>query len=113
MGKCTGCGAALDPGWKFCIMCGEAIAPTAYPAKELGVAPAEETPVDQTVTDMDASSSSTPGPIPAAIRPVVDSDDELVPRNRPDIAMIVGVVVALGGGLLIILVAIALFAPRG
>ncbi|CAN5408321.1 hypothetical protein BH10ACT4_BH10ACT4_11520 [soil metagenome] len=93
MGKCTSCGAALDPNWKFCVSCGTAVV-------------AAEGTVDEAAT-------AIPEPIPAVIRPIAESDDEPVPRTRPDIAVIVGVVMALGGGVLIILVAIALFSPRG
>jgi hypothetical protein len=95
MGKCTNCGAALDPSWKFCVTCGTAVVLT------------ESTPAGE------APGAAIPEPIPAAIRPIAESDDEPVPRKRPDIAVIVGVVMALGGGVLIILVAIALFSPRG
>jgi uncharacterized OB-fold protein len=87
MGKCTNCGAALDPEWKFCIACGE--------------------PVPVTVEDGVAASRE---PIPSAIRP--DEPDEPRSRKRPDVAVLVGVVMAVGGGVLIILVAIILFSPR-
>ncbi len=99
MGKCTNCGAALDPGWKFCIACGERVEPAepAEPAES-----AEETGVTATPTRE---------PIPSAIRP--DEPDEPLPRKRVDAALIFGIVMAVGGGVLIILVAIALFSPRG
>lgn len=86
MGKCANCGATLDPGWKFCITCGERVSAD-------DVAP--------TIRE----------PIPSAIRP--DEPDEPLPKKRPDVAVLVGVIMAVGGGVLIILVAIALFSPRG
>jgi hypothetical protein len=94
MGKCTNCGAALDPGWKFCIACGEAVRPAAE---------------DDTAS---AHPASTPEPIPSAIRPD-ESDDEPIPRKRADAALVFGIVMAVGGVVLIILVAVALFSPRG
>ena len=51
--------------------------------------------------------------IPSAIRPDVLSDDEPLPRKRVDVALMLGIVMAVGGGVLIIIVAIALFSPRG
>ncbi|CAN5287172.1 hypothetical protein BH09ACT2_BH09ACT2_06230 [soil metagenome] len=93
MGKCTNCGTTLDPSWKFCIACGEP------------VAAAEDTAVDG------ATAAQQREPIPSAIRP--DEPDEPMPRKRMDAAVIVGVAMALGGGVLIILVAIAVFSPRG
>ncbi len=54
-----------------------------------------------------------PEPIPSAIRPPAVSGDEAVPRKRVDVALLVGIVMAVGGGVLILLVAIALFSPRG
>ncbi|MHC5797641.1 zinc-ribbon domain-containing protein [Lacisediminihabitans sp. FW035] len=100
MGKCTSCGAALDPGWKFCVTCGTAVVAT------------EAARGDEAAT---ATSTSTaiPEPIPAVIRPITEFDDEPVQRRRPDLAVIVGVIMALGGGVLIIVVAIALFSPKG
>lgn len=89
MGKCTNCGLALDPGWKFCIACGAAVGE-----------PDDEAPL------------STPEPIPSAIRPITESDDAALPRKRLDAALIFGIVMAVGGGVLIIIVAIALFSPR-
>jgi uncharacterized OB-fold protein len=96
MGKCTNCGTALDPGWKFCIACGER------------VEPAESA---ESVEETGAMATSKPEPIPSAIRP--DEPDEPLPRKRVDAALIFGIVMAVGGGVLIILVAIALFSPRG
>ena len=99
MGKCTNCGTALDPGWKFCIACGERVEP-AEPAE-----PAES------VEETGAMAASKPEPIPSAIRP--DEPDEPLARKRVDAAIIFGIAMAVGGGVLIILVAIALFSPRG
>ncbi len=96
MGKCTNCGTALDPGWKFCIACGERVEPAA-----------STEPVEKT----GAMATSKPEPIPSAIRP--DEPDEPFARKRVDAAFIFGIVMAVGGGVLIILVAIALFSPRG
>lgn len=90
MGNCTNCGAALEPGWKFCVACGHAVA-----------------------MPHDDGTPPTPEPIPSAIRPPAVSGDEALPRKRVDVALIVGIVMAIGGGVLIILVAIALFSPRG
>jgi len=92
MGKCTNCGATLEPSWKFCIACGAALDQTDEPMTE---------------------SITSPEPIPAAFRPIAESDDDIPVRKRLDVAVLVGVVVALGGGVLIIVVAIALFSPRG
>ena len=98
MGKCTNCGATLDPGWKFCIACGRSVT-------ALNETRAEET---------DATPTSTPTrePIPSAIRSD-EPDDEPLPRKRMDAAIIFGIAMAVGGGVLIIFVAIALFSPRG
>ncbi|MES2094371.1 MAG: zinc ribbon domain-containing protein [Actinomycetota bacterium] len=52
-------------------------------------------------------------PIPSAIRPPAVSGDDAVPRKRVDVALLVGIVMAVGGGVLIILVAVALFSSRG
>jgi uncharacterized membrane protein YvbJ len=101
MGKCTNCGAALDPGWKFCIACGASVA-------ALNETRAEES----TAKETDATSTPTREPIPSAIRPD-EPDDEPLPRKRMDAAVIFGIAMAVGGGVLIILVAIALFSPRG
>lgn len=99
MGKCTSCGAELDPGWKFCVTCGTAVGPT------------QSTPANEAAA---ATPTAIPEPIPAVIRPIAEADeDEPVRPRRPDLAVIVGVVMALGGGVLIILVAIALFSPKG
>jgi hypothetical protein len=94
MGKCTNCGAALDPSWKFCIVCGK---PVGTPREDGTLAP---------------TAITTPEPIPSAIRPDADLDEPTL-RKRVDVALIVGIVMAIGGGVLIILVAIALFSPRG
>ena len=96
MGKCTNCGVALDPGWKFCIACGASVAAP----NETG---AEET---------EAAAAPTREPIPSAIRPD-EPDIGSLPRKRVDAALIFGIAVAVGGGVLIILVVIALFTPRG
>jgi len=96
MGKCTNCGTALDPSWKFCIACGKRVEP-AEPA--------------ESVKETGAMATSKPEPIPSAIRP--DEPDEPLARKRVDAALIFGIVMAVGGGVLIILVAIALFSPRG
>ena len=100
MGKCTNCEATLDPGWKFCIACGEAVGPTDEDAA---------TPE----SSADAEPSVEAEPIPSAIRPDALSDDEPLPRKRVDVALLLGIVMAVGGGVLIIIVAIALFSPRG
>jgi len=112
MGKCANCEATLDPGWKFCIACGEAVGPTDEGAVTPGsgaqadsVAEAEPIPA--------AESSPAAEPIPSAIRPDTLSDDEPLPRKRVDVALVLGIVMAIGGGVLIIIVAIALFSPRG
>ena len=102
MGKCTNCGTALDPGWKFCTACGERV----EPAK-----PAELAELPESVEETGAMANSKPEPIPSAIRP--DEPDEPLARKRVDAALIFGIVMAVGGGVLIILVAIALFSPRG
>ena len=100
MGKCTNCDAALDPGWKFCIACGEAVGPT----DEGAVTPG---------SGAQADSVAEAEPIPAAIRPDAPSDDEPLPHKRVDVALVLGIVMAVGGSVLIIIVAIVLFSPRG
>ena len=131
MGKCTNCGAALDPGWKFCIACGASvIAPNETRSNETT---ADETTANGTAADgttenetaadgttenettageIDTRSTPTRESIPSAIRPD-EPDDEPLPRKRMDAAMIFGIAMAVGGGVLIILVAMALFSPRG
>ena len=94
MGKCRNCGVTLDPAWKFCIACGQAVSQA-----ENDIAIAEP--------------ASAREPIPSAIRQVAEPDDEPVPRRRADIAVIFGIAMAVGGAVLIILVALALFTPRG
>jgi uncharacterized membrane protein YvbJ len=99
MGKCANCGVSLDPAWKFCIMCGTAVA----------------------TRDNEAAAPSSPPHaerIPAVIRPVnlaldEDLDDEIPTRKKLDVALIFGIAMAAGGVVLIIAVAIALFTPRG
>lgn len=100
MGKCTNCDAALDPGWKFCIACGEAVGPTDEDAATPG-------------SGAQAGSITVAEPIPAAIRPDAPSDDEPMLRKRVDVALVLGIVMAVGGSVLIIIVAIVLFSPRG
>ena len=106
MGKCTNCEATLDPGWKFCIACGEAVRPTDQDAATPGSRVNAE-------SSAEAESIAEAEPIPSAIRPDALSDDEPLPRKRVDIALVLGIVLAVGGGVLIIIVAIALFSPRG
>jgi hypothetical protein len=98
MGKCANCGATLETSWKFCIACGAAVDQTDEPTAESSTSPEPIT---------------TPEPIPAVFRPIAESDDDVPVRKRLDVAVLVGVIVALGGGVLIIVVAIALFSPRG
>ena len=126
MGKCTNCGAALDPGWKFCIACGASvIAPNEIRSNETAAngtaadeTTANETTADETAADetaageIDTPSTPTRESIPSAIRSD-EPDDEPLPRKRMDAAMIFGIAMAVGGGVLIILVAMALFSPRG
>ena len=136
MGKCTNCGAALDPGWKFCIACGASvIAPNEIRSNETAAnettadetaanettadeTTADETAADETAADetaageIDTPSTPTRESIPSAIRSD-EPDDEPLPRKRMDAAMIFGIAMAVGGGVLIILVAMALFSPRG
>ena len=100
MGKCANCEATLDPGWKFCIACGEAVGPT----DEGAVTPG---------SGAQADSVAEAEPIPAAIRPDAPSDDEPLPHKRVDVALVLGIVMAVGGSVLIIVVAIVLFSPRG
>ena len=104
MGKCTNCKAALDPGWKFCIACGEAVEPTDENAAAPGSI-AEAGSIEE--------AEPIPIPIPTAIRPDALSDDEPLPRKRVDVALVLGIVMAVGGGVLIIIVAIVLFSSRG
>ena len=121
MGKCTNCGAALDPGWKFCIACGASvIAPNEIRSNETAAngTAADETAADETAAgetaagEIDTPSTPTRESIPSAIRSD-EPDDESLPRKRMDAAMIFGIAMAVGGGVLIILVAMALFSPRG
>jgi len=112
MGKCTNCGATLDPSWKFCIACGEAVATTDEDAATAGSdrqaeAGAQAEPVAEARSGAQAES------IPSAIRPDPLADDEPLPRKRLDVAFVLGIVMAVGGGVLIIVVAIVLFSPRG
>ena len=126
MAKCANCGAALDPGWKFCTTCGSAI-PAASGAGTTVSAPQDASAQDTSAQDTGAHDASAHGssaerppapvtperePIPSAIRPD-EPDDGPLPRPRMDAALIFGIVVAVGGGILIIVVAIALFSPRG
>ena len=108
MGKCANCEATLDPSWKFCIACGEAVEPTDEDA-------ATPEPHVQAESRMQAESraEAEPIPIPSAIRPDLLTDDGPLPRKRVDVALLLGIVMAVGGGVLIIIVAIALFSPRG
>ena len=106
MGKCTNCKAALDPGWKFCIACGEAVEPT----DENAAAPGS---IAEAGSIEEAEPIPIPIPIPTAIRPDALSDDEPLPRKRVDVALVLGIVMAVGGGVLIIIVAIVLFSSRG
>ncbi|MFM9918973.1 hypothetical protein [Lacisediminihabitans sp. H27-G8] len=62
-------------------------------------------------TAVEGATAQLREPIPSAIRP--DEPDEPLPRKRMDAAVIFGVAMALGGGVLIMLVAIAVFSPRG
>ena len=113
MGKCTNCGATLDPSWKFCIACGTSVAaPNETMAEETRAE--QSTEQDETTAETDATPTPTPTrePIPSAIRPD-EPDDEPTPRKRMDAAVIFGIAMAVGGGVLIILVAIALVSPRG
>jgi len=116
MGKCTNCGAALDPGWKFCIACGASVtAPNETTADETAAneTTADETAANETAADeIDTPSTPTRELIPSAIRSD-EPDDEPLPRKRMDAAIIFGIAMAVGGGVLIILVAMALFSPRG
>ena len=121
MGKCTNCGAALDPGWKFCIACGASVIArneirsneTAANGTAANGTAADETAADETAAgEIDTPSTPTRESIPSAIRSD-EPDDEPLPRKRMDAAMIFGIAMAVGGGVLIILVAMALFSPRG
>jgi hypothetical protein len=126
MGKCTNCGAALDPGWKFCIACGASVtAPNETTANETTAdeTTARETTADETTAnettanettarEIDIPSTPIRESIPSAIRSD-EPDDEPLPRKRMDAAIIFGIAMAVGGGVLIILVAMALFSPRG
>jgi hypothetical protein len=86
MSTCGNCGEALDPRWKFCIVCGSPVTPTQ-----------KET-------------------IPSVIRLddvlADDEPDELPPKKKADVAVIVGILVAIGGVALIVAVAIAVFSQR-
>ena len=121
MGKCTNCGAALDPGWKFCIACGASvIAPNETRSNETtadettanGTTADETTENETTAGEIDTRSTPTRESIPSAIRPD-EPDDEPLPRKRMDAAMIFGIAMEVGGGVLINLEAMALFSPRG
>ncbi|MBC7401591.1 MAG: zinc ribbon domain-containing protein [Microbacteriaceae bacterium] len=115
MGKCTNCGAALDPGWKFCIACGASVtAPneTRSNGTEADETTARESDTPSTPTRESIPSAPTRESIPSAIRSD-EPDDEPLPRKRMDAAIIFGIAMAVGGGVLIILVAMALFSPRG
>ena len=121
MGNCTNCGAALDPSWKFCIACGASVAALnetraeeAGPKEDVAEKSTAQSTSMQDIPAQQPNEPSTPTrePIPSAIRPD-EPDDEPTPRKRMDAAVIFGIAMAVGGGVLIILVAIALFSPRG
>ena len=112
MGKCANCEATLDPSWKFCIACGEAVGPTDEDAATPEPHVQAESRV-QAESSAEAEYSAEAEPIPSAIRLDPLSDDEPLPRKRVDVALLLGIVMAVGGGVLIIIVAIALFSPRG
>lgn len=83
MGNCANCGAALDPAWKYCTTCGAPI----------------ETVVETGVE-----------PIPGAIRPPAEPDDPEPPKDH---SALVGIIVAVVGVALIIVVAILVFTSNG
>ena len=112
MGKCANCETTLDPGWKFCIACGAAVGPTDEDAATPEPRMQAESSAEGELS-AEAESSPAAEPIPSAIRPDTRSDDEPLPRKRVDVALVLGIVMAVGGGVLIIIVAIALFSPRG
>ena len=87
MGNCANCGAALDSAWKYCTTCGAPIEP------------AHETPVETVVE-----------PIPGAIRPPAEPDDPEPPKDRSGL---VGIIVAVVGLALIIIVATLVFSSNG
>lgn len=104
----------LEPAWKFCVMCGAHVEPNdTPPAANAEPAAAPDTQREPVPGDRTASE-----PIPAVFRPVNvalddDLDDEIPAPRKLDAALIFGIVMAVGGAVLIIFVAIALFTPRG
>lgn len=89
MAKCTNCSFELNPSWKFCISCGQAVQPVMpEPTEVLPVTPESDAP------QPDAGAQPTA-------------------RRLPDLAISLSILVAVGGGLLIILVALELFSSRG
>lgn len=101
MGTCANCGRTLEPGWKFCIHCGTPIAKSTATTSTSG----------QSTTTKPAA-PSVASAIPGAIRASDEGDDELPPAKKRDVALIVGVALGVGGLVLIIIVAVAVFSPR-
>lgn len=94
MANCANCGIVLEREWKFCVMCGT-------PVKAVAVTPPPVIPV-------------TPPPvIPAVFRHEAELDDIVPQRKKLNIPVLVSVGVGVIGVVLIILVAIIVFMPRG
>lgn len=98
MGTCANCGKTLEPGWKFCIHCGTPLAKSTEPTA-IGTGPGTGT-----------GTGGPAQPVPSAIRP--GDDDDLPPAKKRDVALILGVALGVGGLVLIIVVAVAVFSPR-
>jgi uncharacterized membrane protein YvbJ len=86
MSTCGNCGEALDPRWKFCIVCGTAVTPT-------------QTELIPSVIRLDDALAD-------------DEPDDIPPKKKADVAVVLGVVVAIVGVVLIIAVAIVVFGRR-
>jgi hypothetical protein len=119
MGKCANCGVTLDPSWKFCVMCGSPIDASDRRPAEVDEPAPEPTPEPPPGPSADREAdASAAQPAPVVFRPVnlaldEDLDDEIPPRRKVDVALLFGIVMAVGGVVLILVVAIALFTPRG
>ena len=115
MGKCTNCEATLDPGWKFCIACGEAVVPTEEDAATAGSGRQAESGAEaelgaeaesgaQAEPVAEVESGARAESIPSAIRTDPLADDEPLSRKRLDVALLLGIVMAVGGGVLMAIV---------
>jgi hypothetical protein len=78
MAICANCSRALQPGWKFCIYCGN---PTVGSA---ATAPVATTPTNQHTAGAmtEPTPEPTPEPVPEVMSPVLRAED--IPPDEPD-----------------------------